>query len=312
VVNPGDKVLYSVPSWQNDAYSTLTEAESIVIEASADTGFQPTLAQFRPHLGEAAMICICSPGNPTGTVMSERQLREILEAVVAENRSREAAGRRPMFILHDQMYGALVSRGQKHFFPAALVPECARWLISADGVSKAYAGTGLRVGWMLVAPAVGARIRDLLSHAGAWAPKAEQGAVAAFLNDPDAIAEYRAEMDARLAERLGAMHAGFVALRSEGYPVDSINPQGAIYFSARLALHGGRLDGNTLATDEDIRRALLERAGAAVVPFQAFGVPGNTGWFRLSAGAVSLDEIRELFPRLKTMLDSIELKRNVA
>jgi aspartate aminotransferase len=109
IVNAGDKVLFSVPSWQNDAYSWLTGAESIVIEASHETGFQPTVDQFRPHLGEAAMVCICSPGNPTGTVMSRPQLEDILTAVVDENRKRESAGKRPLFILHDQMYGALVS-----------------------------------------------------------------------------------------------------------------------------------------------------------------------------------------------------------
>lgn len=306
VVNPGDKVVFSVPSWQNDAYSMLVGAESVVIEAGVETGFQPTLDQIRPHLGEAAMICLCSPGNPTGTVMSEQQLGEILRAVVEENLRREAAGRRPVFILHDQMYGALVSRGQKHIFPAALVPECARYLISADGVSKAYAGTGLRLGWMLVAPAAGARIRDLLSHAGAWAPRAEQSAVAAFLQNPAGIAEFREEMDSRIAERLGAMHEGFEALKSAGYPVDSINPQGAIYFSAQFKLHGRTVDGRRLKTDDDIRLLLLERAGAAVVPFQAFGVQGDTGWFRLSAGAVSLDEIRSLFPRIKALLDEVQ------
>ena len=303
VVNPGDKVLFSVPSWQNDAYSWLTKGESIVIEAGVETGFQPTVEQFRPHLPEAAMVCICSPGNPTGTVMSEQQLRDILEAVVAENKSREERGRRPLFILHDQMYGSLVSTGQKHSYPAAIVPECARYLISADGVSKAYAGTGLRLGWMLVAPAVGARIRDLLSHAGAWAPRPEQAAVAEFLKDETAIAEFRVEMDARLAERLNAMHQGFSALRSAGYPVDSINPQGAIYFSAQFRLHGKTVSGRKVDTDEEIRMLLLERAGMAVVPFQAFGVKGDTGWFRLSAGAVSLDEIEGLFPRIRALME---------
>ena len=305
VANPGDKILFSVPSWQNDAYSMLTGAESIVIEASVETGYQPTVDQFRPHLGEAAMICICSPGNPTGTVMSRQQLKDILDAVVAENKTREANGRRPLFILHDQMYGALVTEGQEHFYPAALVPECARWLISADGVSKAYAGTGLRLGWMLVAPAVGARIRDLLSHAGAWAPRAEQIGVAEFLNDPEAIADFRKEMDARLRERLHAMHRGFAGLKKAGYPVDSINPQGAIYFSAQFRLHGKSVDGERIETDEDIRKLLLEKAGAAVVPFQAFGVEGNTGWFRLSAGAVSMDEIEALFPRILALLDEV-------
>jgi aspartate aminotransferase len=305
IVNPGDKVLFSVPSWQNDAYSWLTGGESIVIEGRPETGFQPTADQFRPHLHEAAMVCICSPGNPTGTVMSEPQLREIIEAIVDENKSREAAGRRPVFILYDQMYGSLVSKGQKHVNPASIVPECARYLISADGVSKAYAGTGLRLGWMLVPPAIGARIRDLLSHAGAWAPRPEQAAVAEFLKDEKAIAEFRVQMDSRLAERLNAMHEGFSSLKSAGYPVDSINPQGAIYFSAQFKLHGKSIDGRVITTDEDIRNLLLEKAGMAVVPFQAFGVVGDTGWFRLSAGAVSLDEISALFPRIQALLDEV-------
>ena len=154
IVNPGDKVLFSVPSWQNDSFSWLTGGESIVVESTEATGFQPTAAEFAPHLSEAAMVCICSPGNPTGTLMSEQQLSDILRAVVAENRTREASGRRPLFVLHDQMYGALVTKGQRHVYPAAVVPEAARYVISADGVSKAYAGTGLRVGWMLVAPAL--------------------------------------------------------------------------------------------------------------------------------------------------------------
>lgn len=305
IVNPGDKVLFSVPSWQNEAYSWLTGGESIVIESTRATGFQPTVDEFRPHLSEAAMLCICSPGNPTGTVMSEQQLGDILRAVVAENREREAKGRRPLFVLHDQMYGALVSKGQRHVYPAAVVPEAARYVISADGVSKAYAGTGLRLGWMLVAPAVGARIRDLLSNAGAWAPRPEQSAVAAFLADEAAIAEFRVQMDARLADRLNAMHEGFSALKKEGLPVDSINPQGAIYFSAQFRLHGKNVDGRSIKTDEDIRMLLLERAGVAVVPFQAFGVRGETGWFRLSAGAVSMDEIHEMFPRLRTLLGEV-------
>ena len=112
-------------------------------------------------------------------------------------------------------------------------------------------------------------------------------------------------MLARIRERLGAMYEGFEELKTAGYPVDSINPQGAIYFSAQFKLHGRSAGGRTIETDEDIRALLLERAGAAVIPFRAFGVQGNTGWFRLSAGAVSLDEIRSLFPRIKGLLDEV-------
>jgi len=306
IINPGDKVVYSVPSWQNDAYSWLTSAQSIEIEAPKDTGFQPTLEQFAPFIPEAALLCLCSPGNPTGSVMPAEQLTEILLAVVEENKKRESEKRRPLFVLHDQMYGELISRGQTHTYPAAVVPESVRYVISVDGVSKAYAGTGLRLGWMLVSPSVGARIRDLLSQAGAWAPRAEQMGVAKFLNDPQAIAEFRCEMDSRLEQRLTAMHEGFNQLERDGYPVASINPQGAIYFSACFGLHGRTFAGEKLETDEDIRALLLKEAGIAVVPFRAFGVRTNTGWYRLSAGAVSMEEIRGMFPRIKSLLDQIQ------
>jgi aspartate aminotransferase len=130
-------------------------------------------------------------------------------------------------------------------------------------------------------------------------------AVSRFLCDQGAIAEFRREMDARLEQRLTAMHEGFQSLERDGYPVASINPQGAIYFSARFALHGRAYDGKKLETDEDIRSLLLEQAGVAVVPFTAFGVRGDTGWFRLSAGAVSLDELQEMFPRIRALLDRV-------
>ncbi|HVD61284.1 MAG TPA: aminotransferase class I/II-fold pyridoxal phosphate-dependent enzyme, partial [Gemmatimonadaceae bacterium] len=102
-----------------------------------------------------------------------------------------------------------------------------------------------------------------------------------------------------------AMHEGFQALERDGYPVASINPQGAIYFSACFVLHGRTFGGKKLENDEDIRSLLLEQAGVAVVPFTAFGVRGDTGWFRLSAGAVSMDELREMFPRIRSLLDRV-------
>jgi aspartate aminotransferase len=112
-------------------------------------------------------------------------------------------------------------------------------------------------------------------------------------------------MDARLQERLTALYDGFQTLEREGYPVASINPQGAIYFSACFALHGKTFAGKKLETDEDIRVLLLEHGGVAVVPFRAFGVRSDTGWFRLSVGAVSMEEIGELFPRVRSLLDQL-------
>ena len=73
-----------------------------------------------------------------------------------------------------------------------------------------------------------------------------------------------------------------------------------------VGLHERRYDGKVIDTDTDIRLLLLEQAAVAVVPFQAFGIRANTGWFRLSAGAVSLEEIRDMFPRIRALLDQIE------
>jgi len=305
LVDEGDTVLYSVPSWNNDHYSRFVGARERVIAADRERGFQPTADELAPWLGEATLLCLCSPGNPTGTVLPAEELRAILEAVVQENGRRAMSGQRPLFVLYDLMYGSLLFEGLEHPHPLAMVPEAAPWLVIVDGISKAFAATGLRVGWALGAPAVIARLKDFLGHVGAWAPRPEQVATAAFLRDSAAIETFRATMTAALLARLDALHSGFNALRDEGYPVDCVRPQGAMYLSLRLNLAGRSVGGVTIADNEAIRKLLLERAGVAVVPFQAFGLSGESGWFRLSAGAVSLEDIRGAMPRVRSLLEGV-------
>jgi aspartate aminotransferase len=302
LVDRGDTVVYPVPSWNNDYYAGMVGARTIPVRTRVEDGFQPTAADLAPHLGEATLLCLCSPANPTGTILAPEVLREIMEAVVEENARRSTAGRRPLFVLHDLMYGSLVFREAAHAHPLALVPAAAPWVITVDGVSKAFAGTGLRVGWATGAPAVISRMKDFLGHVGAWAPRPEQAATAEFLADAPAIAAYRAEMDEALTERLDALHQGFSALREQGYPVDCIRPQGAIYLSLQLDLVGKEVGGIRISDNETLRKLLLERAGLAVVPFDAFGLTEQTGWFRLSAGAVSVADINAGLARLKAML----------
>jgi aspartate aminotransferase len=305
VVNPGDTVVYGVPSWNNDYYADIVDARAVEIVCDRSNGFQPTFAQLEPHFGTAALLCLCSPGNPTGTIMPAETLREILEAVVAENEARARAGRRFLFVLFDQIYGSLTFEPARHVNPLALVPEAAPYVIALDGISKAFASTGLRLGWVLAAPPVVARMKDFLGHVGAWAPRAEQVGTAEFLADAAAVAEYRATMHAALKARLDALYRGFTALRDAGYPVDCVDPQGAIYLSLRLDLVGRTVEGARIATNDDIRKLLLERAGLGVVPFQAFGLKGETGWFRMSVGAVSLADIEAAFPRVRALLEQV-------
>jgi aspartate aminotransferase len=307
LVSPGEKVVYSVPSWQNDSYSWLSGAREVVITADAANGFQPTLEEIQPHLSDARMLCLCSPGNPTGTAMEPAVFKSILEAVVAENRRREQTGKeKPLFVLYDQIYGAIRVRNKKHCYAAALVPESARYVVTMDGVSKAFAGTGLRVGWLIAAPAIVSKMGELLAHMGAWAPHAEQAGVAKWLRNEEGIIQFRKEMDDKLQERLQAVYAGFAKMKAEGYPVDCINPEGAIYVSLQLKVKGRTFQGKTLSTNEEIRSALLDATGVAIVQFQAFGLPEDSGWFRLSVGAVSMEQIAEMFPRIRGMLDQVK------
>lgn len=306
LVSPGEKVVYSVPSWQNDSYSWLSGAREVVITAKPSNGFQPTLEEIEPHLADARMLCLCSPGNPTGTAMDAAVFKSILEAVVAENVRREETGKeKPLFVLYDQIYSGIRVRNKSHSYAAALVPESARYVITMDGVSKAFAGTGLRVGWLIAAPAIVAKMGELLAHMGAWAPHAEQAGVAKWLRNEAGIAEFRREMDDKLAERLQTVYDGFAKMKADGYPVDCINPEGAIYVSLQLAIKGKSIDGKVLNTNEEIRSVLLEKTGVAIVQFQAFGLAEDSGWFRLSVGAVSLEETREMFPRIRSMLDQV-------
>jgi aspartate aminotransferase len=101
-------------------------------------------------------------------------------------------------------------------------------------------------------------------------------------------------MRPRVAERLDRLAAGFAAMRQEGLPVEVIAPQGAIYLSVRFALPG--------RTNEETRKLLLDRAGLGLVPFQAFGLREDSGWFRISVGAVSLAEIDAALPRVRAAL----------
>lgn len=301
VVDAGDTVVYPVPSWNNNHYAYMVGARPVEVVMDPAHGFMPTVEQLAPHLSEARLLCLCSPLNPTGTMISPESLRDIGQRVVEENREREARGRKPLVVMYDQIYWTLTFGRARHVTPLELVPELAPYTVFVDGISKAFASTGLRVGWTLGPPSIISRMKDVLGHVGAWAPKAEQVAVARFLDDAPAMGGFLETMRRRVDERLGALHQGFTAMRGAGLPVHSIAPQGAIYLSARFDLIGRA----GLRTNEDIRKLLLDEAGLALVPFQAFGLREDTGWFRLSVGAVSLEEIRAALPRVEAVLREV-------
>jgi aspartate aminotransferase len=305
ILDPGEKVLYAVPSWNNNHYAFLSGARPVEMIVGPESGFLPTAAAIAPLLPGVRLICANSPLNPCGTVMARDEVRALGELVVAENRRRAAAGERPVFIMWDQVYWMLTFGEARHYTPPGLVPEAAAWTIFVDGISKAFAATGLRVGWAVAPPYVTARMRDILGHIGAWAPRPEQVATARFLADDAAMKTFHETMILGLRERLDLLHGGFQEMARAGLPVASLAPQGAIYLSVRFDLAGRSHGGSPLRTNEEIRRLLLEEAGFAVVPFQAFGLREETGWMRLSVGAASPSGIREGLARVRGLLTAI-------
>ena len=302
IVDPGDVVLYPVPSWNNNHYVHLSGARGVELPVHESSNFFPTAEQIHPHLQTARLLVLNSPLNPTGTVIAPDALAAIAALVVEENRRREATGRRPLFLFYDQVYGSLTFHGAVHVTPPGLVPEVAPFSILIDAVSKSFCATGLRVGWGLMPPGLRQRVADLLGHVGAWAPRAEQVATALLLDTPDAYRPWQAATKGKLKSRLDALYDGLMAMKRDALPADAIEPQGAIYLSARFPLIGRRWKGEEIRTNEQIRKILLAEAGFAVVPFQAFGLKEETGWFRLSVGAVSPDEIARVLPRLAAVL----------
>lgn len=112
------------------------------------------------------------------------------------------------------------------------------YTIFIDGISKAFASTGVRVGWAMAPAEVIVKMRGLNSHVGSWAPMAEQKAVANFLRDKEAIKLYLDNFRNEIEERLRAIYDGIIKLKAKGYSVNAIEPQAAIYLTLQFNLVG--------------------------------------------------------------------------
>lgn len=305
--DPGDRVIYPVPSWNNNYYIHLCGGEGAPVECVPQQGFLPTADALRARLPGARLLCLSSPVNPTGTTFGPEALAEICRAVAAENQERERRGERPLFLLYDQIYWQLRFGGTPHATPPGQVPETARHTVLIDGISKAYAATGLRVGWAVGPADIIARMSALLGHVGAWAPRAEQLATVPVLDGGEDIDAFLTTFRHAIEARIKPLHQGFQDMKSRGLPADSLPPMGAMYLAARIHPFGRRTpQGSELRTNEQIRRYVLEAAGIGLVPFQAFGQPRDDGWFRLSVGAVGEADITAALPRLAAALEALE------
>ena len=306
VGDAGDKIIYGVPSWNNNHYTHFIGAEHVVIETTEESNFMPRAKDIKPHLKGATLLSLCSPQNPTGTTFSRKDLEEICDLVLEENQSRKE-GERKLFVMYDQMYWHLTFGTIEHYNPVSLRPEMKEYTIFIDAISKVFAATGVRVGWSLGPERVISKMKAILTHIGAWAPMAEQKAVAIYLiKHKDAIDRFLFRFKEKVLIRLTRIFEGIQELKKLGFSVDAIAPQAAIYLTIKMDLSGkSTSDGIKLKDQADVTSYLLNEAKLAVVPFYAFGTSSTSPWYRLSVGTCREEDINGMLLKLKEALEKL-------
>jgi aspartate aminotransferase len=306
VCDKGDKVIYAVPSWNNNHYTHFVSGEHVVVDAKAENNFMPTAEDLRPHIKEATLLALCSPQNPTGTTFRRQDLQAICDMVVEENQ-RRGPGHKKLYVMYDQMYWQLTYGNIHHYDPVSLNPAMRPYTIYIDAVSKCFAATGVRVGWSVGPAGVLNKMKAILSHVGAWAPMAEQKGLTAFLRQKGSINNYLTVFKSEVEERLRRIYEGFMQLKKEGFAVDAVTPEAAIYLTIKIDLVGKGLgDDMKLASQSDVTSYILKNAKLAVVPFYAFGAPKDSPWYRLSVGTCKKEEINEMLDKLREALSQLQ------
>jgi len=306
ICDKGDKVIYAVPSWNNNHYTHFVGGQHVEVEAKLENNFMPSAADIRPHVRDATLIALCSPQNPTGTTFRKAELEAICDLVLEENK-RRGESEKKLYLMYDQMYWHLTYGDIKHYDPVNLRPAMREYTIYVDAISKVFASTGVRVGWSMGPSTVMSKMKAILTHVGAWAPMAEQKAVAKFLFQREAIKKFLTHFKSEIEQRLREIYSGFMKLKSQGFAVDAIAPEAAIYLTIKIDLAGKTTeDGKLLVDQSDVTAYLLNEASLAVVPFYAFGASRESAWYRLSVGTCKKEEIGEMISRLGEALRKLK------
>jgi aspartate aminotransferase len=201
----------------------------------------------------------------------------------------------------------LLTFGVDHVNPVSLRPEIRDYTIFVDGSSKCLAATGVRVGWGFGPADIINRMKALVGHMGAWAPKAEQVAMAKYFNQTQVLDTFLTAFKTKIQDSLNALFDGFNELKSEGFNVDAVQPMGAIYLTIKIDYIGKTTpEGEVLKNSADVNFYLIKEAQAALVPFSAFGNEEDMPWFRASVGACTLQDVKDMMPRIKAALSKLK------
>jgi aspartate aminotransferase len=284
LLDPGDEVIVPAPYWVTFPEAiALAGAVPVPINTTVEGGFRATLEQLEGVCTpRTKAILFVSPSNPTGAIYS----REEVEAI-----GRFAVDR-GLWVVTDEMYEHFVYGGREAPSMPVVVPELADRCVVINAVSKAYAMTGWRVGWMIAPADVTAAATNLQSHTTSNVSNVSQAAaLAALTGSLDFTASMREAFDARRRK----MHELLAAIPG----VSSIEPEGAFYaFPSFEGVLGRDVKGKRPETTLELAEVLLEEAAVAIVPGEAFGAPG---YARLSY-ALGDDELVEGLTRLAEVL----------
>jgi aspartate aminotransferase len=287
LLDPGDEVIIPAPYWVSyPDMVLLAGGEPVILPTRADRGFAPDPAELSAAMTDRTRaVVLNTPSNPTGALYSADALRAIGEVCAA----------RGVLMISDDIYRSLVYGGARYTSVASLSPELAAHTVLVDGVSKAYAMTGWRIGYA-AGPAPLIKAMSVIQGQSTTnaAHIAQVAALAALTGPQDCVAEMREVFNARRLEMVARLRAIPGVKLSE--------PLGAFYCFPDVSEHVGRRgpSGAVLADDVALCNFLVEE-GVAVVPGSGFGAPG---FVRLSY-ACSMEDIRAGVDRMKTALDKL-------
>lgn len=286
ICNPGDEVLIPGPYWVSYyELVKLADGEPVIVETSAANNFTVTIEALRAALTpKTKAIMINSPNNPTGAVYSEALLRQIGDFAVEND----------LYIISDEIYEKLIY-DEKHVSVASFSEAIKERTIVVNGLSKAYAMTGWRIGYTASNEAIAKIMSNIQSHATSNPNTiAQYAGIEALDGNQDTIETMRLAFD----ERRQYMMKTIAAMKG----VTCVNPKGAFYVMMDVSsFYGKEVNGIRIENSMSFADALLETDRVAVIPGIAFGADQ---YVRLSY-ATSMANIVEGLKRIETFIGKI-------
>lgn len=287
LVNPGDDVIIPAPYWVSYPQMVkLAGGNPVTILAGFEQDFKITPEQLEAAITPATkMIILCSPSNPTGSVYSQEELNALAEVVLRHE---------DLFVLSDEIYEHINYVG-KHA-SIATYPGMKERTIICNGVSKAYAMTGWRLGWVAAPEWIVKGINKLQGqYTSGTCDISQIAAITAYESSQDCVVEMRKAFERR--------RDLIVSLAREIPGLEVNVPQGAFYLFPKCSSFFGKSDGKKVINNStDFAMYLLEEGRVATVAGDAFGDPDC---FRMSY-ATSDDNIREAMRRIKEVIGRLK------